>query len=158
MEIELKQILLQLLNFGVLLALLTKFLYKPILKLLDARSQKIADGQAAAEASLKEAAKMEERRAKQLSESTQKAASIIAQAKAESKKMGAQIVEEARTAAIAEVAKLKANFATELEAQEAQLKTRLAKLVVETTKVVLKDSLKASELKTITTRQIAKLK
>jgi len=41
--IDLKILLAQLVNFGILIFLLSKFLYKPVLKMLDQRKKKIAE-------------------------------------------------------------------------------------------------------------------
>lgn len=158
MEIEIKQILLQLLNFGILALVLGKFLFKPVLKVLDARSKKIADGMAAAEKNLKAGIELEKKQAAELAAATKKAASIVSEAKAESKKMGAQLVEEAKAAAATALSKQKETFQKELASEELALKKRLAALVVETTKAVLKDTLKPEELKAITAKEIAKLK
>lgn len=54
MEIQVTSILLQMLNFGVVVGLLTYLLIKPVRKMLEERAEKIAAGQKAAEAALKE--------------------------------------------------------------------------------------------------------
>jgi len=158
MEIDIKQVLLQLLNFGVLVFLFTKFMFNPILKILDARSKKIADGQLAAEKSLKEATLAEKKQAERLSEASKKAAAIITEAKAESKKLGTELIAEAKSVAAIELGKQKEAFQKELENEELKLKARIADLVVTTTKTVLADSLKPSDLKVITAKEISKLK
>lgn len=158
MEIDIKQVLLQLLNFGILVVVLGKFTFKPLLKILDARSKKIAEGQAAAEKSLKATAELEKKQAEKLAEASRKAASILNEAKAESKKLGVELINEAKSVAAVELAKQKEAFHKELENEELALKKRIADLVVETTKTVLSDSLKASDLKAITAKEIAKLK
>lgn len=158
MEIDIKQVLLQLLNFGILVVLFTRFAFKPILKILDARAKKIVDGQAAAEKSLKATAELERKQADRLAETGKKAAAIIAEAKAESKKLGVELIAEAKNVASIELTKQKEAFQKELEAQELALKKRLATLVVETTKTVLASSLKASDLKAITAKELSKLK
>ena len=158
MEIEIKQILLQLLNFGILVFVLGKLMFKPILKILDARSKKILDGQLAAEKSLKEAAQLEQKQADRLSKANKQASEIIAQAKAESKKLGQDLIEQAKAAASLELVKQKDSFRKELAGEELALKNRIAELVVETTKTVLSETLKASDIKAITSKEIAKLK
>ncbi len=158
MEIDIKQVLLQLLNFGILVALFSKFAFKPLTKILDDRSKKIAEGQAAAEKSLKELANTEKKQAEKLAEASKKAAAIIAQAKAESKKLGVELIAEAKNVAAVELAKQKESFQKELEGEELKLKARIADLVVETTKTVLSASLSASELKSITAKELSKLK
>lgn len=158
MEIDIKQVLLQLLNFGILVFLFSRFMFKPLIKILDARSKKIADGQAAAEKSLKATAELEKRQAEKLAEASRKAANIINEAKAESKKLGVELIAEAKNVASVELAKQKDAFHKELENEELALKKRIADLVVETTKTVLAGTLKDSDLKAITTKEIAKLK
>lgn len=158
MEIDIKQVLLQLLNFGILVVLFSKFMFKPIVKILDARSKKIADGQLAAEKSLKLAAEAEKKQAEKLQEASKKASAIIAEAKAESKKLGSELIAEAKSVAAVELVKQKDAFNKELETLELGMKKRLATLVVETTKTVLADSLKPADLKDITSHEIAKLK
>lgn len=158
MEIDIKQVLLQLLNFGILVVLFGKFMFKPILKILDTRSKKIQDGMLAAEKSLKAAAETEKKQAEKLADASKKAAAIIAEAKAESKKLGVDLITEAKSVAAAELLKQKEAFNKELESVETQMKKRIADLVVETTKAVLSSSLKPSDLKNITSSEISKLK
>lgn len=158
MEIDIKQILLQLLNFGILVLLFTRFMFKPIIKILDARSKKIADGQAAAEKSLKETALLEKKQADRLADANKKAAAILVQAKDESKKMGSELIQEAKNVAAIELGKQKEAFQKELETEELALKKRIADMVVATTKAVLADSLKPADLKTITAKELSKLK
>jgi F-type H+-transporting ATPase subunit b len=158
MEIDIKQVLLQLLNFGILVVLFSKFMFKPIIKILDARTKKITDGQLAAEKSLKLAAEAEKKQSEKLAEASQKASLIISEAKTESKKLGVDLIAEAKAVAAVELAKQKEAFTKELEGVEAQMKGRIADLVVETTKTVLAGSLRPADLKTITTKEIAKLK
>lgn len=158
MEIDIKQVLLQLLNFGILVALFSKFGFKPILKILDARSKKIADGQLAAEKSLKELANTEKKQAEKLAEANKKATAIIAEARAESKKLGVELIEAAKAAASLELAKQKEAFHKELETEELKLKKKIADLVVETTKTVLSSSMSSSDLKAITAKELKQLK
>lgn len=158
MEVDIKQVFLQLLNFGVLVFFFTRFLFKPILKILDTRSKKILDGQQAAEKSLKATAELEQKQAARLADASKKAQGIITQAKAESKKIGVQLINEAKKLASTELIKQREAFQKELEGRELALKKRLADLVVQTTKTVLADSLKASDLKAITAHELSKLK
>lgn len=158
MNIEVNQILLQLLNFGILVVILGKLVFKPVLKILDARSAKIAEGMAAAEKSLKEAAAVEEKKTAELSKATKKAAAMIAEAKEESKKAGLELIEAAKEASARELEKQKLAFMADLHKEELELKVRLTGLVVETTRVTLADSLKPADLKAITAKEIAKLK
>ena len=94
MEIHFDQILLQLINFGIVLFVLVKFLYKPVLKILDQRSEKIDAGLAAAEKNLEEQAKVEELKKKQLTQAEKQASKIIEEAKLEAQHLSKDIVEK----------------------------------------------------------------
>lgn len=91
----------QVVNFAVLLGLLTYLLYKPILKVIDERQKKIAEGVKTAEAAERQLAE-----AKEVSEgikgsATREAEAMVAAARARAGERGAEIVKtaEARAAA-----------------------------------------------------------
>ena len=158
MEIEVNQILFQVLNFGLLLFVLTKFLFKPILNILDTRADRVQKGLAAAEKSLKEQEKLEERKAKELAEAEKKASAIISASRAESKKLASEIVAAAKLESQKIADKQEADFMDKLNTLEKTMESRLADMVVATTKKALSDSLSASELKSITSSVTKKLK
>lgn len=158
MQIELTQILLQILNFGILFFVLAKFLFKPILKILDARADRVAEAAAAAEESLKVQAELEEKKAAKLAEATKKAAAVLAEAREEGKKLTAEMIAEAKQASAKEIDKQQAAFLDSLHAEEQALKRRVTDLVVETTKTVLTGSLAAADVKAITKKELTKLK
>ncbi len=82
----------QVVNFLILLFILKKFLYKPILKVLDERKQKIED-------SLRNAEKIEERLAQTNKEMEKILANALDEGRKiinESKELGNQIIEEAK--------------------------------------------------------------
>ena len=60
MEIHWYQLLFQIINFAVLVFILKKFLYKPILTIIDQRNKKIQDSIKAAEKTLEEKEKIEQ--------------------------------------------------------------------------------------------------
>jgi F0F1-type ATP synthase membrane subunit b/b' len=72
--------------------------------------------------------------------------------------LGVELIAEAKNVASSELAKQKETFQKELENEELKLKGRIAELVVSTTKAVLADSLKPEDLKSITAKEISKLK
>ncbi len=134
-------LLAQLVNFVILLFLLKKFAYKPIMKVLDERKHKI-------ETSVKQAQEIQ----KQLEETKASQKNIIAGAEEESTK----IIEETKEAAkklqeetLAETSKkveevlLKNKEALSLEREKmvSEVKESMANLVAETTKRVLNKTL-----------------
>ena len=81
MEIHLAQILFQMVNFGVVFGALTYLMYKPVLKALRQRSQKIADSQQAADELLQEKAEIEKQKTKVVSQARKEANDLMAEAR-----------------------------------------------------------------------------
>src|SRR3989337_2314560 len=75
--IDLKLIIIQIINFGLLLFLLTKFLYKPILRILDERKNKIEESLANAQKIAEEKVKLEEEKTKEITEAREVGKRII---------------------------------------------------------------------------------
>jgi F-type H+-transporting ATPase subunit b len=85
----------QLINFFLLLVVLRIFLYRPILDVLDRRSQRIREGLEAAEQSKEQAAQAEQEVARQIEEARRQGQALIAQAQETS----TRIQEESRNQA-----------------------------------------------------------
>ena len=158
MEINLIQILFQALNFGLLLFILTKFLYKPVLKLLEERNQKIEAGLKAAEDNLEEKAHLEELKTKSLIKAETAAAQVLEQARKQAESTGRDIIADAKDAAQVAVKKEHELLRQQLESERLKLKGEIADLVVDTTKSVLADTLTLEQQRTIVSHQIKQLK
>lgn len=158
MEIQLTQVLLQALNFGLLLFVMAKFLYKPILKILDERANKISEGLQAAEKNLEEKSKIEELKQDELTKAQKKASEILEEATLQAKALQRDIVAEARKEAQNTIKKQEEELKSHLAAEELKLKGMVSELVVSATKSVLKDSLDPAHHKEIVKKQISKLK
>lgn len=158
MEIDIKQILLQILNFGVLFYVLTRFLFRPVLKILDDRAAKIADGLALAEKNKKAQEEIEKKSNEILKKADRKASEIIEVARGESKELGKQMLENAKSESEKAIEKQQAAFLERMRDEERAFKARVSELVATTTQKVLADSLSASDIKTITKKEITKLK
>ncbi|HEY3899220.1 MAG TPA: F0F1 ATP synthase subunit B [Chthoniobacter sp.] len=126
----------QIISFTLVCILLQRFAYKPILTVLEARRQKIAEGLANAE-------KIKQ----QLAESEQRVQEILTKANADAQKMidearaSAQALADKRTqTAIAEAEQIiaKAREATGIEREKimAELKREVGRLVIDTTSKV----------------------
>lgn len=92
-----KLLLIQALNFGLLLAILSYFLYKPILKIIDERREKIAESVRTADA-----AKRRLQEAKQESDSivgsaAKEAEGLVAAARLRADEKGSEIVKAAQS-------------------------------------------------------------
>jgi F-type H+-transporting ATPase subunit b len=129
MEIQLAQIIFQILNFGVVLAALTYFVYKPVVKLLDERKAKIAQAAKSADEIQKEKEQLEETKT-----------DLLRKAKAESKK----IADEARREAIAGAKDLLDKSKVDLKAKEAKFATEMQDLRKERLQAVEQEIKKAA--------------
>ena len=102
---------LQALSFAILIFFTMKFIWPPLLKAIEERQAKIAEGLAAADRSQKDLAVAEERVNELLREARTKAAEIIDQAHARAN----QIVDKAKDDAIAEANRQKSVALSEIE-------------------------------------------
>lgn len=80
--IEPKLLLAQIINFSIIMFVLSKLLYKPILKVLDKRRNEIEEGLALTEKMRLEDEKMQAKRAKMIEEARKEARAIIDEARA----------------------------------------------------------------------------
>lgn len=156
MEINLWQVIFQAANFGVILYLLAKYLYKPLMKLLDERAKKINEGLAAAEKNVKNAAEAEKAVKAELTKAKKAGAVIIADAEKEAKAKAAEIVEAARVKAKAEANKIVSDAKVSVEAFDKRVKAEASKIAAS----MLKDALiglPAKDAEKITSNIIAQL-
>ena len=123
----------QLINFGIVLLVLWKFAYKPVLEMLETRRQKIAQSMDEAEQIKTELAETQAERDKVMAEANARAEKLIADAKEAAKQVGK--AEGERAVKQAEEIIRKAREATEADRERmmAELKAEIGRLVVETT-------------------------
>ena len=126
--IDAKLIVVQILNFVVLAAALSYFLYKPLIKMLDEREAKIKQGVADAEAAEAARAAADADRKNVLEAAHKEAADVHARATSHAKEHAASIVSDAEVRASDIVASahtqsehIKSNARAESEAEVAQL-------------------------------------
>lgn len=120
----------QLVNFVLLLLILQRFLYKPMLNMLHQRQERIRESMDYAERVKKEAARAQEDYEKKIEESRREAQAIIAQAVQQ-----AERVREERVALVEEEArqirtKAKEDAAYERERVVAELRSQVADLAI----------------------------
>ena len=123
----------QLINFGIVMFVLWRFAYKPVLEMLESRRQKIAEGMDNAEKIKAELAETESERDKVMAEANQRAEKLIADAKEAAKQVGE--AESQRAVKQAEEIVRKAREVTEADRERmmAELKSEIGRLVVDTT-------------------------
>ena len=96
MEIQVAQIIFQLINFGVVAGALTFLLYKPILKTLKQRSQKIAESQKAAEQILAEKDELDKVKKQELEKAKKESIKMVSEASQEAEQKKASLMSDAR--------------------------------------------------------------
>lgn len=158
MEILFPQILFQIVNFGIIVAVLYKFLYKPILKILDQRSQKVSQGLQAAEANLKAQEELDDKVKSELKQTQSEASKVIKSAKTDAEKQAQEILAKARGEASTIVAKERAGMEASFTQEKKQMEADFAAMVTQTTKELLTTYLTDSEQKKIIEHQIKDLK
>lgn len=148
----------QIVNFAILFFLLKKFLYGPVLRKLEERSQRTETAEKTAQLLEKKQAEWEEKQEQELQKLRQKTADLLAKAQEEAKSEKQRLVNQAQTeakvAAQAEYAKLE----QKLKDQERQLKQDTGELVVATTKKLLSQYLGKNLQAIILKKQLQKLR
>ncbi len=97
--IDWKLLLIQAVNFGVLLAVLTYFLYKPILRIIDERREKVAEGVRTAETAARRLAEAETEKANVVGGAAREAEQIVSNARLRADEKGNEIVQGAEAKA-----------------------------------------------------------
>jgi F-type H+-transporting ATPase subunit b len=156
--IQWPKLIIQVINFTVLLLVLKKFAYPPIFKMLDERKAKIAESVANADKIKDQLAKTEVDRQKMLTDAGELANKIIADARAAAVRVAEVETQKAIAAAELIVTRAREAAAQERAATLAELKREVGRLVVQTTvtvtgKVLTRDD--QSRLAEETQRQIA---
>ncbi len=95
MEIQVGAILLQMINFGVVVGALTFLLLKPVRKILDERSRKIQEGLEASEAASQKEAELENLEEQLRLKAQEKGKVIVDEARKDAKVRAAEIIAEA---------------------------------------------------------------
>lgn len=158
MDIQPIQILLQIANFSILMFVLVKFLYQPLTKVLDQRSQKIEEGMVAAEKNIKEAGKMEETVKEEISKARKEAAKITAEARKNAETDAQAILDKAKAEAKKAIQKERQAFEATMKEEEQKLQAKLADLVTQTTAQLLRGTLAEKDQKAIIAAQLKQLK
>ncbi len=152
------KLIIQTVNFSIVLFVLWKMAYKPVFKILDARKAKIAEGIANAEKIKAQLAQTEVDRQKTLTEAGELANKIIADARAAVVRVTEVETQKAVAAAEQIVAKAREAAAQERAAMLAELKREVGRLVVQTTTTVTGKVLTADDQKRLaeeTQKQLA---
>jgi F-type H+-transporting ATPase subunit b len=130
------QLLAQVVSFCIVCLVLSRFAYRPILKMLEVRRQQIAQGLANAEQIKAELARTEAHRQEVLAQANDQASKFIEEARAAAARVRQQETEKAIAAAEQIMINAREAAAQEHERMLAELKREVGKLVVQATTTV----------------------
>jgi F-type H+-transporting ATPase subunit b len=153
-----QKLIVQTINFAVVLIVLWKFAYKPIFNILEARKAKIADGLANADKIKAELAKTESERKRILEQAGDTANLMIEQAREAANRVREVETQKAIAAAEQIIAKAREASAQDHAKMLAELKREVGRLVVQTTTTVTGKILTADDQKRLaeeTQKQLA---
>lgn len=131
----------QLINFFLLLVILRIFLYRPILDMLDRRSQRIREGIDAADESKRHAAQAEEEVARQLDEARRQGQTLVGQAQETANRVQEEAREQARREADVLLERARSEIQLERDQAIAELRREFADLTVSAAEKVINQSL-----------------
>lgn len=151
-------LLAQIVNFAILLFILKKFLYKPILKVLEERKRKVETSIKQAEDIQKRFDESAKRSEEIVNKGSEEASKIIAGAKEEAKTLSAQIQAETKQS-VADTIK-RAQDSLELEKQKmiAKARSQIVDMVTSVTKKVVSKSLKGPDNERLVQEAIKNIK
>ena len=151
MNLELQQILTQAFGFIILLILLKKFAWKPLLSLLDERRDKISSEFATIERVKTELARLEDDYKARLSDIDAHARLKIQEAVSEGQRIAAELQEKAREDANKTLEKAKANIEIEVAKARAELRSQMTSIAIKAAEKILKEDLNDERHKRLVT-------
>lgn len=140
-QIDIRLVVAQLINFAIVLFVLYKFAYGPMMKLMEDRTKKIEKGLKDSEEAHKKLAEITEKEKEVLVEARKQAQEIVAKAEAQAVKTKEEIAQQAK----AQAEKILADSAKKIESEKnqmfAEIKAQVAELVVSATGKVIDEKM-----------------
>ena len=150
-------LLIQAVNFGLLLLVLVKFLYRPLLAKMEERSQAIAKSLAEAQAARAEAQREREEHAARIQAAYAEAQAIRTAALSEAAEEQRRLVDAARTEAARLVDSAKSELAQDVRRARQDLRREVGDLAVTVAERLIKRSLRDEDHRRIVEDAIAQL-
>jgi F-type H+-transporting ATPase subunit b len=147
----------QIIVFGILVWFTMKFIWPPITKAMEERSQRIADGLSAADRAKAELKEADARVAEEIKKARVQAAEIIDKAHVQ----GNQIIDKAKADAVLEVARQKATAQAEIEGMvgkaREQLRGQVATLAMQGAEKIIQREINADTHKALLDQLVAEI-
>lgn len=131
-----------LLSFSILMYILKKFAWKPIIQSIKNREDLIAKSLRDAEYARKEVAQIEERQAKVIAKAQAERDEILAQARKTKEKIIEEATAKAQMDSQRVIEQARETIKREKEAAQLEIKTYASKIVIQTTERILRSELK----------------
>jgi len=139
--INLPGLITQFINFGLFLVLLIVFLYRPVVRMLDQRSERIRDALAQAEEARQASARSGDEVQKALAEARDRAQQIVQQAEEVGRRMGSDARDQARLEAEGIVQRARLDIQRERDDAIDQVRREFADLAIVAAERVINRSL-----------------
>ena len=139
--INLPLLIMQVINFFIVLLALRLFLYKPILAMLDRRAQRVREGLEAAEQSQERATQAEQEVSQQLDQARQHGQALIAQAQEAANRIQEESRAQARRDAEALLERARSEIQLERDQAIGELRKEFADITVSAAEKVIGQSL-----------------
>lgn len=139
--IDLKYFIFQVINFLILVFLLSKFLHKPLMTLLDKRNAEIAQSLKNAEKIKVEMRESEEKQLEILNNAKKEASVIFANAKSEATALAESISQNAQEKADKILAKTEEAISNQKEQMKEELKDEIAMLALKMSEKIISEDL-----------------
>jgi F-type H+-transporting ATPase subunit b len=156
-HIDIKLIIAQAVNFGIVMFVLWKFAYKPILKTLNDRSSKIEKGLKDAEKAGKKLAETEEKEKEVLTNARKEAQTILAKAEDSAKRSREEMESVAKEQADRIIIIAKAQIESEKQKMFKELKAEIGDLVVSATEKIIGEKLNKEKDKDLIEKSITQI-
>ncbi|CAB4244662.1 F0 sector of membrane-bound ATP synthase, subunit b [Methylacidimicrobium sp. AP8] len=147
----------QTINFAIVLWVLNRFAYRPVLRILEERRARIAESLQNAERIQKELAAAEEARRQILHQANERAAQIVAEAEQAAKLQREKLLKEAAKEAERVLAKARARAEQEQQQSRAVFRREVGKLVIALTAKVSGKILTAEDQERLRAETLAQL-
>ena len=141
---DLQQIISQLISFVLLLAILRRFAWRPLLGILDQRRAHIEEELRKVTQGREEAARLQQEYERRLTAIQDEARSKIQEAVVEGKRIALEIQEQARTQAYAQVTKAKETVELEVAKAKVTLRDHVVELTMDALERILQQKLDAA--------------
>lgn len=154
MDVNISEVIFTILNFVILVAILTKFLWKPITKALDDRRAGIEESLALADQSRKDSEEMQARLTAELDKARKEAAAIVEESRKVGETVKSEIVADAKAAALRITAQAEAEIEQQKTEAIHEIKGQVADMICLVSQKLVEDSMDDAKQKSLVDKYI----